>query len=157
MKVGNRRTVRIVFAFVLALFFLQLPLIYVTNTEPYPALTMPAFAGHPGQDGFVAFEEAIATVKFADGETEEVDIDRILPESRIISEPIFRKQFGTVESINDPETAAWLEDRLQRLYDDRRISALNVMWVTSYYDVRELAEPRRVPLRTFDLDFEGAG
>ncbi|OBF26725.1 hypothetical protein A5724_31280 [Mycobacterium sp. ACS1612] len=75
-----------------------------TKTEPYPALTMPAFTGHPMQGDVVVVEKPEIRGQFSGGQTEAVAYDQLLPTTPLDTLPIFKNAFAFYQFAIDDQT-----------------------------------------------------
>src|SRR4051812_3673146 len=117
MKINATLGIRVLFSGTLALFALQMTFIYALKAEPYPALTMPSFAGHPSESGSIEMKEPAVEVRFVDGHTRSIPFESILPPSTtVLSGPVFSTAFAGDDFVADPETVAWLRSRICQIF-----------------------------------------
>ena len=144
--------IRLLFAGTLALFALQLVLI-TNKTEPYPALTMPAFTGHPLEGNVVVVEKPEFRVQFAGGQAEVVPYDRLLPETPLDALPIFKNAFPFYQFAIDDDTLAWLKSRIATRFPGKTATGVDIVWRKASYSLGKPSEVTYTTVRTVHLDF----
>lgn len=156
MSKDSRFWVRVLFAGTLVVFVVQMPVIYFMKREPYPALTMPSFAGHPNESGVIERNEASVEVDFADGRVQPVDFISLLPPTKVLTGHVLRA-FDDDSFLDKPETVAWLQERASTLFPGERIAGLDIIWRKAYYDVNNATEAavQYEPIHTIRVDFDG--
>lgn len=156
MNSGAKICIRALFCATLFLFALQMPLIYVLKREPYPALAMPSFAGHPNQSGVIERNEPSVEVRFADGRTKPVELLSLLPPTKVLTGHVLRA-FGDDEILAEPETVEWLKYRTSALFSTEQLSGINIIWRTAYYNVHSNTDAPTMysPQRTIRVEFDG--
>jgi hypothetical protein len=97
-------------------------LLLATGREPFPALTMPGFGYIADNGDAVDWADVRYVVSFADGRTQTVDYHDVLPEVGAKADSIA----ATIFENADPETIAWLVQRLDALDLDGRPVRLTV-------------------------------
>jgi hypothetical protein len=144
--------IRLLFAGTIALFALQL--ILITNkTEPYPALTMPTFPGHPVEGDVVEVEKPEFRVQFAGGQAEVVPYDALLPETPLDVLPIFKNAFPFYQFAIDDQTLAWLESNIATRFPGKTPSGVDIVWRKAAYSLDNPSEVTYTTVRTVHLDF----
>lgn len=89
----------------------------VRGDEPFPALIQPGFGYVLDDEDQVEWVDTRYAVEFAGGGVEEVDYHDLLPDAGASADVMAFKVFSD-EAVEDPETAAWVRDRLDELgYD----------------------------------------
>lgn len=121
------RLVRIVFVLALIGFPFQM---YVEERlgEPYPGLFQPSFSGSPLRDGVLRGEQPVVTIEFEDGSREPVDVQDIMPATRLNSDTVFRYAFHDSRLANDPETVVWLRELVETAFPQRQATRMVVAW-----------------------------
>jgi hypothetical protein len=104
--------------------------------EPYPALILPSFADvRRMTDGELTVSpKPVSTVGFADGSSEPVKVDQLLPPSAVPSSWVFGRLFRTKANAKHPRLAGWLENRLETLFPGRDVTSFTVSWVERTFD-----------------------
>jgi hypothetical protein len=144
--------IRLVFAGTVAMFAVQLFLI-AGKIEPYPALTMPAFNGHPLEANVVVVEKPEFRVQFADAQAEVVRYDDLLPPTPLDGLPIFKNAFPFYEFAIDQDTLAWLQSNIARRFPGKTPSGVDVIWRKASYDLDHPDDVTYTTVRTVHLDF----
>jgi hypothetical protein len=115
----------------------SLPITYVikvTDSEPYPALFQPDFYGPgPLRDARVRQTSPSITVNFTDGSVRRPSSDALIP-SPSDQEVEFQTGFYDNTKANEPETVAWLRERLSRLFAHRVPQSMTIDWIETKYD-----------------------
>jgi hypothetical protein len=142
--------VRLLFAGTIALFVLQL---FFTKTEPYPALTMPAFTGHPVEGNLVVVEKPEFRVQFVGEPPEVVPYDTVLPETPLDALPIFKNAFPFYQFAIDDETLAWLESNIATRFPGNTPTGVDVVWRKATYRLDNPSDVTYTTVRTVHLDF----
>lgn len=120
--------------------------------EPYPGLFQPVFAGAPAAGPVITTEEPEITVRYADGGAERLQVEDVLPETRVLHASVFRSAFlKSEERTYDPETARWVARRLQER-SGREPAALRVDWYEVDRPVAPGGRPDRRLFTTVELD-----
>jgi hypothetical protein len=143
--------VRLLFAGTVVLFALQL-ILMTTKAEPYPALTMPAFTGHPLEDNVVVVEKPEFRVQFVDGHAEVVPYDSLLPETPLDALPIFKNAFPFYQFAIDDETLAWLRSTIAGRFPGKTPSGVDVVWRKAAHDLDNPSVVTYTTVRTVHLD-----
>ncbi|HKQ60101.1 MAG TPA: hypothetical protein VJS92_02375 [Candidatus Polarisedimenticolaceae bacterium] len=175
---------RALFALVVALQPVQY-LFIAQFGEPYPALTMPRFAGTlTDERGDIRARNVIAEVRFDDGGTAELSYDRLLAEAPVshrdrIMEFVFaprgapsasvsawKRRFlpglaaryeGPTRPTPDPRTVAWLGERLGALFPGRRARGVTFRWFFEIYHTRSVPlEVTREPIGSYAIELPDA-
>lgn len=144
--------IRLLFAGTVAVFGVQLFLI-AEKIEPYPALTMPAFNGHPLETNVLVVEKPEFQVQFADGQAEVVGYQDLLPRTPLDALPIFKNVFPFYDFAIDDDTLAWLQSNIARLFPGRTPSGVDVIWRKAARDLDHPAAVTYTTVRTVHLDF----
>lgn len=157
MNKGSKFWVRVLFVVTLAFFAVQMPVIYLMKREPYPALTMPSFAGHPNESGVIERSEASVEVDFVDGRVQPVDFISLLPPTKVLTGHVLRA-FDDNSFLDKPETVKWLQERVSTLFPGEHVAGLDIIWRKAYYDVNNSTESavQYEPIHTIRVDFSGA-
>jgi hypothetical protein len=150
----HRNVVRALFCVTLLFFAIQLPLIYLIKREPYPALAMPSFAGHPNEDGVIEKNEAYVDVNFANGGSETIDLVRLLPPTGVLSGHVLRA-FDDERFLEETETVNWLRHRTEQLFPADPVAGIDIVWRRAAYDVNNSNEApvAYTPIHTIRVDF----
>lgn len=128
--------VRGLFALTVLLFAVQLAGIYLTRTQPYPALTMPGFAGTPTDSGVVDWAESLVRVEAEDGTWSEADLVEVLPsETGVLDSSVVRNAFGDEKFTNDSRTVTWLHHRLEATFPGQEIVRAQIIWREAEYNI----------------------
>jgi hypothetical protein len=143
--------IRLLFAGTIALFALQLLLI-TNKTEPYPALTMPAFTGHPLEGNVVVVEKPEFRVQFADGQAEVVQYDALLPETPLDALPIFKNAFPFYQFAIDDQTLSWLKSTIDARFPGKTSSGVVIVWRKAAYNLHNPSAVTYTTVRTVHLD-----
>lgn len=143
--------VRLLFAGTIVLFALQLILI-TTKTEPYPALTMPAFTGHPLEGNVVVVEKPEFRVQFVDGQAEVVAYDNLLPDTPLDVLPIFKNAFPFYQFAIDDETLAWLRSTIAGRFPGKTPSGVDIVWRKASHNLDNPSDVTYTTVRTVHLD-----
>jgi hypothetical protein len=144
--------IRLLFAGTIAAFVLQL--IIITNkTEPYPALTMPAFTGHPLEGNVVVVEKPEFRVQFAGGQPEVLPYDTLLPQTPLDALPIFKNAFPFYQFAIDDETLSWLKDNITARLPGKTPSGVDIVWRKAAYSLDNPGAVTYTTVRTVHLDF----
>lgn len=157
MDQPTRTRVRTLFAVTLALFALQMPVIYFLQREPYPALTMPSFAGHPDPNGMISAKSGTAEVEFSDGSVEEIDLKQLLPSTKVRTGHVLRA-FENEAFLAQPETVEWLKSRINAIFPAKHALRADIIWREAHYHVYDQGlEPKLfTPSSMVHVDFDGA-
>jgi hypothetical protein len=142
--------IRLLFGCTVALFAVQLLLI---ADEPYPALTMPTFTGHPLEGDIILVEKPEFRVQFASGQAEVVPYESFLPETPLDALPIFKNAFPFYDFAIDADTLAWLESNAVRKFPGRTPSGVDIVWRKAAHDVNSPGSVTYATVRTVHLDF----
>ena len=143
--------IRLLFAGTVALLALQM--LTATKSEPYPALTMPAFTGHPVDGDVVVVEKPEFRVQFAGGHAEVVAYETLLPETPLDALPIFKNAFPFYEFAIDHETLAWLKSNIARRFPGKTPSGVDIVWRKAAYHLDHPGAVTFTTVRTVHLDF----
>lgn len=154
MNRGPQLGVRILFGLTLLFFAIQLLAIAVLKAEPYPALTMPSFAGDPSDGGWIEKEVAVAHVQFTDGRTETVPLEDLLPPTKTLTGHVLRA-FTDGTFVEEPETLAWLQGRIAETFPTEKPLSAVIEWKTARYGVDKDKSTRVSPLKLIYVDFGG--
>jgi hypothetical protein len=144
--------IRVLFAGTAAVFAVQLFLM-AKSIEPYPALIMPAFYGHPVAANVVVVEKPEFRVQFADAQAEVVPYNELLPQTPLDALPIFKNAFPFYEFAIDQDTLAWLQSNIARRFPGKTPSGVDVIWRKASYDLDHPDEVNYTTVRTVHLDF----
>lgn len=144
--------IRVLFAGTAAVFAVQLFLM-AKAIEPYPALTMPAFYGHPLDANVVVVEKPEFRVQFADAQSEVIRYDDLLPKTPLDALPIFKNAFPFYEFAIDHDTLAWLHSNIARRFPGKTSSGVDVIWRKASYDLDHPDDVTYTTVRTVHLDF----
>ena len=143
--------VRLLFAGTVVLFALQLILI-TAKTEPYPALTLPAFTGHPLEGNVVVVEKPEFRMQFADGHAEVIPYDSLLPDTPLDTLPIFKNAFPFYQFAIDDETLAWLRSIIARRFPGKTPSGVDIVWRKAAHNLDNPTDVTYTSVRTVHLD-----
>ncbi|WP_460359407.1 hypothetical protein [Mycobacterium sp. ZZG] len=133
--------------------------IYITRSQPYPALTMPGFAGTPTDDGVIDWNAAVIEVRMSDGEVKEVEYEDILPENTgVLRSSVFRANFSDESVLRNPAKVAWLQERASRIFPNNTIEGVTILWQRYEYNINEhvAVSPQVQTTKRLDIDFKAA-
>lgn len=153
---------RIIFgATLLWICVLQYALFAIGRAEPYPALVLPGFPAHcPGcllETGVPKTKEPTLLVRFADGRTDEVPPETILPPGPSVRLLAFTNAFKDDQKIaSNPEVVTWLRSRIAQRFPDAAITGLDIIWRSATYQAASASAVRYAPLYTVHVDFGNA-
>ena len=156
------RTVRVIFgATLLWICVLQYVVLAIGRAEPYPALVLPGFPARcPGcllETGVPKTEEPTLLVRFADGHTEEIPPEAILPPGPSVRLLAFTNAFKDDTKVAaHPESVAWLQRRVSQRFPTEAVTALDIVWRSATYEGASKALVKYMPLYTVHVDFGGA-
>jgi hypothetical protein len=150
MSIESRVRIRILFLATVVGFAIQLVFIAVTKVEPYPALTMPSFAGHPTEEGWIERSVPFVEVEFADGSKEVAPFASVLPKTKTLKGHVLRA-FGTDAFTTEPDTVNWLKSRIVEAFPGKDPIGLDVVWRIVEFNVndqstREVGVKNRFPV-----------
>lgn len=159
MEPNPKRTVRLVFAVtVLWIALLQYIFLAVARAEPYPALILPGFpascAGCLLETGQPAANEPELQLRLADGRTQQIPMETILPPGPSVRLMAFSAAFKDDSLKSDPEVIAWLESRVAEQYPDRAIVGLDIVWRSATYRAASAESIDYAPMYTIHIDFD---
>jgi hypothetical protein len=125
---------------VLAL-FVAAPLVFVVQTvvtdhksEPYPALTLPAFGAAPTSENVAVTNDPTFEVTFADGTSDAFDETELIGRTDVPPLFIARLAFWSKGPITrDLRTAAWLRQRIDELAPGRKPTQVEVVWTRTQF------------------------
>jgi hypothetical protein len=143
--------IRLLFAGTMAFFAVQMLLI-VENSEPYPALAMPAFSGRPLQGNVLVVEKPEFRVQFADRKVEVVRYESLLPDTPLDTLSIFKNAFPFYHFSIDDDTLAWLRSNIVRRFPERTPSGVDIVWRKAAYDLANPDQVTYTTVRTVHLD-----
>ncbi len=143
----RRVLVRGLFALLLIGFVVQLAVAKVW-TEPYPGLFQPGFGGFGGAQGrpenMATVPEPTVMATYADGSTSTFSHRDVMERSKSGRMAVFQSAFGTDSPRrSDPQTVAWLQERLTELDGGRRPVSAVISWRDVAYDV-DTRQPGRI-------------
>jgi hypothetical protein len=144
--------IRLLFAGTVVLFAAQLVLI-AAKTEPYPALIMPGFNGHPLETDVIVVEKPQFRVQFADQQAQVIEYDELLPQTPLDALPIFKNAFPFYDFAIDHETLMWLQSNVAERFPGRTPSGVDVIWRKAAYDLHHSDAATYTTVRTVHLDF----
>lgn len=161
MRQTSKRTVRIVFAATfLWIAVLQYTLFAIDRMEPYPALVLPGFPAHcPGcllETGVPATQEPELLVRFADGTTQRIPQDVVLPPGPSVRLIAFTTAYKNEGFASNPEAVAWLKSRVAERFPGRAVSGLDIVWRKATYKAADESAIVYEPSSTIHVDFENA-
>lgn len=129
-------------------------------SEPYPALTQPAFAfsanefevadALPKSEGFV-------TVAFVDGTEREYTAEELLGWTAGVSPTTILRDTIVEREEDSAETVAWLLDRIAASGEEREAVSAHVRLEFVRIDAHTLTELQRGTSKEFTVDLTGAG
>jgi len=139
-KQSSRRAARWAFGVAVLLFAAQYPIAKLWG-EPYPALFLPNFGQIPQRGNVYVTNEYRAFLQQADGtEIERPAVD-LLPPTAVLATSVIRRTFFDEKTRESPETAQWLDERVESLDPGREYVGVRVeMWEVDY-DLDEAAPP----------------
>jgi hypothetical protein len=142
--------IRLLFGCTVALFAVQL---FLIADEPYPALTMPSFTGHPLEGNVLVVEKPEFRVQFAGDQAEVVRYESLLPETPLDALPIFKNAFPFYDFVIDEDTLAWLKSNIVRRFPGRTPSGVDIVWRKAAHNLDNPDEVTHTTVRTVHLDF----
>jgi hypothetical protein len=110
-------------------------LLLASGREPFPALIMPGFGYVADNGNAVEWADVRYVVTFSDGRTQTIDYHDVLPEAGAKADSIAATTFEGA----DPETVAWLDQRLDELDLDGQPVLLTVRAVKVELDPHTFA------------------
>lgn len=81
-------------------------------SESYPGLYQPSFGGAPSSAAVATALEPRVDVEATDGSVTEVPFRDLLPPTPVLETAVFRSAFYSPDNAAEPETRAWLRDRV---------------------------------------------
>jgi hypothetical protein len=145
-----RAGIRVTFAATCAFFVLGF-VASLFGKEPYPALLMPGFAGHPLDGTVLQLTRPDVTVQFADGRTTAVPATQILPAALVVTGSVLDRTFDPRTDIN-AQAADWLKSRLARLCPGQRPVSVDITWRKATYSI-DNRPTRYETIKTVHIDF----
>nr|WP_297427036.1 hypothetical protein [uncultured Actinotalea sp.] len=147
--------IRGLFVLLVAGFAVQLA-VHERWREPYPALSQPAFGGAvPGGNVAVA-DEPVVEVTYADGTTRVFGHREIMAQSKSSPITVYGNAFHPESPRrHDPETVAWLSERVAQLGGGREPQTITLDWQVARYDLRAGGPPVYSSLDRLELDLAG--
>jgi hypothetical protein len=157
----TRRNVRWVFAATfLWIALLQYVWLGVERAEPYPALILPGFPAHcPGcllETGQPSTKEPELIVRFADGRTQRVPMETVLPPGPSVRLIAFSAAFTDGSFASNPDARAWLRSRIDQRFPGQPVSGLDIVWRTATYPAADASSVEYGPSKTVHVDL-GSG
>ncbi|BBZ60120.1 hypothetical protein [Mycolicibacterium monacense] len=154
----SKRTVRIVFAATFVwIALLQYGLFAIDRMEPYPALVLPGFPAHcPGcllETGEPATQEPELLVRFADGTTQRVPTETVLPPGPSVRLIAFTTAYKNDGFTSDPEAVAWLKSRIAERFPGEAVSGLDIVWRKATYKAADESAIEYEPSHTIHVNF----
>lgn len=154
----SKRTIRVIFALTFAwIAVLQYALFAIDRMEPYPALVLPGFPAHcPGcllETGVPATNEPALLVRFADGRTQQIPVQAVLPPGPSVNLIAFSAGFKDGSFTSNPAAVAWLKSRVTRLFPHDVVSGLDIVWRKARYESAEPPVVEYEPTSTIHVDF----
>ncbi|WP_286149479.1 hypothetical protein [Mycobacterium sp. IS-1496] len=139
---------------------LQYALFAIDRMEPYPALVLPGFPAHcPGcllETGEPATQEPELLVRFANGTTQRVPTEAVLPPGPSVRLIAFTSAYKTDSFTSDPEAVAWLKTRITERFPGQAVSGLDIVWRKATYKAADESATEYEPARTIHVDFGNA-
>jgi hypothetical protein len=139
-------TVRVLFVLAVLLVPAELLVQRALDSQPYPAVYQPDFRGTPlAQDGGIRLSKSSASVTFADGEEADLDFASLVPETQLSTNAVIRTAFGNQAAADEPDSRAFLKERLAGLFPDREAVSATFLWKSVLVDLAgEELEPERI-------------
>lgn len=156
MKRTSKRTVRLVFGATLLWIMLVQYALFAFGAEPYPALVLPGFpdrcSGCLLETGVPSAREPSLLVRFADGQTQPVPMETVLPAGPSVRLMAFTAAFGD-ETVNaNPAVITWLRSRLAQRFPHQSIAGLDIVWRKATYHAANSAATEYAPDYTIHVD-----
>lgn len=117
--------------------------------EPYPWLFQPSFAYVEESTGVVTYDIPEIVAVTESGESETLELRRVMPWTRPDQAVVFASAFGQAKSAGAPETADWMFDRLQAAYPANHFVEVTITWYQQTYDLDTKQTSRGPALREF--------
>lgn len=157
-SVTSRRAVRVIFgATLLWIMLAQYVLLAIAREEPYPALILPGFpANCPGcllESGLPSNKNPELTVRFSDGDRQQVPIKSVLPEGTSVSLMAFTAAFDDEDVQSVPEAIDWLYSQVSPRFPDKAVVGIDITWRSATYGAADDSATDYAPLYTIDIGF----
>jgi hypothetical protein len=143
--------IRFLFAATVIVFALE-TMMAIRGSEPYPALMLPPFTGTPLRGDIVSLKTPGVVVQFADGSSEAVPYQRLLPDSPMPAVAIFFAATGNPKRPPNAETMNWLRERINALFPDKKPKSADISWRITEFDITG-RPARHTPEKTIRVDF----
>jgi hypothetical protein len=117
--------------------------------EPYPWLFQPSFAYVEESTGVVSYEIPDIVALTESGQSETLELRRVMPWTRPDQAVVFASAFGQAKSAEAPDTAEWMFDRLQAAYPANDFVEVTITWYQQKYDLDTKQTSRGPALREF--------
>jgi hypothetical protein len=158
VKPTKKRTIRIVFAATfLWIAVLQYALFAINRMEPYPALVLPGFPAQcPGcllETGVPATQEPSLVVRFADGRTQQVPLETVLPPGPSVRLIAFSTAFKDKDFTSNPDAVTYLKQRIAERFPDDAVAGLDIVWRKATYRAADRSSIEYEPSYTIHVDF----
>jgi hypothetical protein len=151
---GRRTAARVGFG-VLGLALLVQTVVWRTDSEPYPALIMPAFDTVPLVDGRFSNTGPSITVVFAGDSREVIQPSDLFPDSGVTIGTEFDSAFGRYQDATDPRTVDWLRHRLSVLFPHREPRVVYIRWYRKTYSLTDRSLLSRHRIKSYRIEVDG--
>lgn len=158
MNPTSPRTVRIIFvAALLWIAVLQYVVFAVCRAEPYPSLALPGFPaecpGCPLESGEPTSKVATLATLFADGHTQEVPLETLMPQGPPVRLAVMYAAFDHDPVRTNPEAVTWLQTRVDQLFPLDPPVGVDILWRTATYPAADESRTRYEPMRMTHIAF----
>ncbi|MGJ6124594.1 hypothetical protein QN239_18680 [Mycolicibacterium sp. Y3] len=152
------RTVRIIFVVtVLWVVMLQYVLFGLWCGEIYPALALPGFPakcpGCPLETGEPTGKEPTLRVLFADGHTQEVPVQNLMPPGPKVRLMVVFSAFEDDSVRKDPNAVNWFRSRIAELFPGEPAVGADILWRKATYKAADPSKTEYQPLHTTRIVF----
>jgi hypothetical protein len=158
VKPTAKRTVRIIFGLTVLWIALLQYTLFAFGGEPYPALVLPGFpaecSGCLLETGVPTAKEPMLLVRFADGHTQQVPLETVLPPGPSVRLLAFTTAFEDPNLKSKPAVVSWLRSKIAQRFPNAPATGLDVVWRKATYDAANAAAVQYAPLYTIHVDFE---
>lgn len=149
----TRRAVRVVFVTTLLwIALVQYVPFAVWHHEPYPALFLPGFPaqcpGCPLETGVPTSTVASLVVVFADGHTQGIPVETLLPPGPQVRLMTLFSAFDDRAGTMNPEAVDWLRSRITDLFPDGDAVEADIVWRKATYRAADPSHTEYAPMHT---------
>ena len=143
---------RIVFAAAILLLPVELVAQRVAGTQPYPGLYQPSFADTPLTNGILKATLPIVTISFADGSTQQIPYNDVLPDSKLLDLSVFKSAFYGEKKANSADVVSWLRNDLQNKFPGTTPTSMTVDWTAFKIPIDDPDSRTGAIVRTVTVD-----